>query len=260
MSYLSLFTFFMLVLITADNFIQMFLGWETIIVCSYLLINFWFTRIQSNKATMKAMILNQIGDFGFVLGILTLFIEFKIGFLFSTRSCSLFDIWLLVLNFLKSFAIIFCCRCFIFAVNFYIYVNMIKNITAISPIIGYCFIIVILVLFFDHSTVYSLAYCNDDRGLTSEQKYKMLISKYYNIYNHNGKAVATVRVLSHKILPPSIWPIPAFLNIYEHVGDNIYSNTNIKRNPILIEKVWRSVSDLEKVLRYPTAIVYPKLG
>jgi NADH-ubiquinone oxidoreductase chain 5 len=62
-SYLSLFTFFMLLLISADNFFQLFLGWEGVGLCSYLLINFWFTRIQANKAAIKAMIINRIGDF-----------------------------------------------------------------------------------------------------------------------------------------------------------------------------------------------------
>ena len=73
MSYLSLFTFFMLILVSADNFIQMFVGWEGVGLCSYLLINFWFTRIQANKAAIKAMIINRIGDFSLVLGILILF-------------------------------------------------------------------------------------------------------------------------------------------------------------------------------------------
>ena len=77
MSYLSLFTFFMLILVTADNFVQMFVGWEGVGLCSYLLINFWFTRIQANKAAIKAMILNRIGDFGLVLGMLTIFVHFK---------------------------------------------------------------------------------------------------------------------------------------------------------------------------------------
>ena len=77
MSYLSLFTFFMLILVTADNFVQMFVGWEGVGLCSYLLINFWFTRIQANKAAIKAMILNRIGDFGLVLGILIIFVEYK---------------------------------------------------------------------------------------------------------------------------------------------------------------------------------------
>jgi len=77
MSYLSLFTFFMLILVTADNFIQMFLGWEGVGLCSYLLINFWFTRVQANKAAIKAMIINRIGDFSLVIGILIMFVNFK---------------------------------------------------------------------------------------------------------------------------------------------------------------------------------------
>jgi proton-translocating NADH-quinone oxidoreductase chain L len=77
MSYLSLFTFFMLILVTADNFVQMFVGWEGVGLCSFLLINFWFTRIQANKAAIKAMLLNRIGDFGLMLGILTIFIIFQ---------------------------------------------------------------------------------------------------------------------------------------------------------------------------------------
>ena len=77
MSYLSLFTFFMLILVTADNLIQMFVGWEGVGLCSYLLINFWYTRIQANKAAIKAVIVNRIGDVGLVLGVLTIFYTFK---------------------------------------------------------------------------------------------------------------------------------------------------------------------------------------
>jgi NADH-ubiquinone oxidoreductase chain 5 len=77
MSYLSLFTFFMLILVTADNFVQMFVGWEGVGLCSYLLINFWFTRIQANKAAIKAMILNRIGDFCLIIGILLIYVNFK---------------------------------------------------------------------------------------------------------------------------------------------------------------------------------------
>ena len=73
MSYLSLFTFFILILVTADNFLQMFVGWEGVGLCSYLLINFWFTRIQANKAAIKAILVNRIGDFGLALGIFTIF-------------------------------------------------------------------------------------------------------------------------------------------------------------------------------------------
>nr|YP_009476712.1 NADH dehydrogenase subunit 5 [Proteomonas sulcata]AVM81205.1 NADH dehydrogenase subunit 5 [Proteomonas sulcata] len=77
MAYLSLFTFFMLCLVTADNFIQLFLGWEGVGLCSYLLINFWFTRLQANKAAIKAMIINRIGDVGLALGVFAAFIVFK---------------------------------------------------------------------------------------------------------------------------------------------------------------------------------------
>nr|QYB22910.1 NADH dehydrogenase subunit 5 [Nitzschia ovalis] len=77
MSYLSLFTFFMLILVSADNLIQMFLGWEGIGLASYLLINFWFTRVQANKAAIKAMIINRIGDFCLIIAILILFVNVK---------------------------------------------------------------------------------------------------------------------------------------------------------------------------------------
>src|SRR5690606_25298172 len=78
MSYLSLFTFFMLILVTSNNLLQMFVGWEGVGLCSYLLINFWFTRIQANKAAIKAMIINRIGDFALALAI------FLSIFLFNT--------------------------------------------------------------------------------------------------------------------------------------------------------------------------------
>jgi NADH-ubiquinone oxidoreductase chain 5 len=77
MSYLSLFTFFMLILVTADNFIQMFVGWEGVGLSSYLLINFWFTRLQANKAAMKAMIVNRVGDFGLSIAMFAIFLVFK---------------------------------------------------------------------------------------------------------------------------------------------------------------------------------------
>ena len=77
MAYLSFFTFFMLVLVTADNFLQMFVGWEGVGLCSYLLINFWYGRIQANKAALKAMIVNRIGDLGLALGIFTMYFYFQ---------------------------------------------------------------------------------------------------------------------------------------------------------------------------------------
>lgn len=86
MSYLSLFTFFMIILVTGDNFIQMFVGWEGVGLCSYLLINFWFTRLQANKAAIKAMIVNRISDLILVLGILILFTNLRTVEYFSTFS------------------------------------------------------------------------------------------------------------------------------------------------------------------------------
>ena len=74
MSYLSLFTFFMVVLVTASNLIQLFIGWEGVGLCSYLLISFWYTRIQANKSAIKAMVINKIGDIGLLLGIIMIWI------------------------------------------------------------------------------------------------------------------------------------------------------------------------------------------
>jgi len=76
MAYLSLFTFCMLMLVTAENFVQMFFGWEGVGLCSYLLIGFWFHRPSANAAAIKAFIVNRIGDFGFVLGIMGVFYIF----------------------------------------------------------------------------------------------------------------------------------------------------------------------------------------
>jgi NADH-ubiquinone oxidoreductase chain 5 len=76
MSYLSLFTFFMLILITANNFLQMFVGWEGVGLSSYLLINFWFTRIQANKAAIKAMLVNRVGDFFILLALFIIYFLF----------------------------------------------------------------------------------------------------------------------------------------------------------------------------------------
>jgi NADH-quinone oxidoreductase subunit L len=105
LSYLSLFTFFMLILITAANFIQMFVGWEGVGLSSYLLINFWFTRIQANKAAIKAMLFNRIADMLMLLGLFAIyssfetfdyiiifsiapfFLNFKFNFIFFSITC-----------------------------------------------------------------------------------------------------------------------------------------------------------------------------
>jgi NADH-ubiquinone oxidoreductase chain 5 len=85
MSYLSLFTGFMLILVTADNFVLMFFGWEGIGLASFLLISFWHTRIQASKSALKAMIVNRVGDVGLALGICAIFLVFK-----SVDYCTVF--------------------------------------------------------------------------------------------------------------------------------------------------------------------------
>ena len=76
MAYLSLFTFAMLMLVTADNFIQLFFGWEGVGLCSYFLIGFWFKKDTANAAAIKAFVVNRVGDFGFALGIFLIFYLF----------------------------------------------------------------------------------------------------------------------------------------------------------------------------------------
>ena len=76
MAYLSLFTFAMLMLVTSDNFIQLFFGWEGVGLCSYFLIGFWFKRDKANSAAIKAFLVNRVGDFGFALGIFLIFYLF----------------------------------------------------------------------------------------------------------------------------------------------------------------------------------------
>tara|TARA_B100001057_G_scaffold459803_1_gene510292 strand:- start:5781 stop:7694 length:1914 start_codon:yes stop_codon:yes gene_type:complete len=93
MAYLSLFTFAMLMLVTSDNFIQLFFGWEGVGLCSYFLIGFWFKKDTANAAAMKAFIVNRVGDFGFALGI------FLIFYLFGTVNYSeVFEKIPLILN------------------------------------------------------------------------------------------------------------------------------------------------------------------
>lgn len=77
MSYLSLFTFFMLMLVTAGNLIQLFVGWEGVGICSYLLINFWYTRLKANKAAMMAVITNKFGDITLLLAFGLVFSVYK---------------------------------------------------------------------------------------------------------------------------------------------------------------------------------------
>ena len=77
MSYLSLFTFSMLTLVTSNNFLQLFFGWEGVGLCSYFLIGFWYKKPAANSAAIKAFIVNRVGDFGLALGIFLIFYYFK---------------------------------------------------------------------------------------------------------------------------------------------------------------------------------------
>ena len=77
MAYLSLFTFAMLVLVTADNFMQLFFGWEGVGLCSYFLIGFWYKKKSANNAAIKAFVVNRIGDFGFAIGIFLIFFFYR---------------------------------------------------------------------------------------------------------------------------------------------------------------------------------------
>src|ERR1700736_1818582 len=75
--YLSLFTFAMLMLVTADNLVQLFFGWEGVGLMSYLLIGFWYQKPSANAAAIKAFVVNRVGDFGFALGIFAVFMMTK---------------------------------------------------------------------------------------------------------------------------------------------------------------------------------------
>ena len=75
-AYLSLFTFSMLMLVTADNLVQLFFGWEGVGLCSYLLIGYWYDRPSANAAAIKAFIVNRIGDLGFAVGVALVFLKF----------------------------------------------------------------------------------------------------------------------------------------------------------------------------------------
>lgn len=98
MSYLSLFTFFMLCLVTSDNYLQMFLGWEGVGLSSYLLINFWFSRLSANRSAIKAVIVNRFGDFSLIVVLMLvyyLFKSFDYGLSFALAS-SLSDLYITV--------------------------------------------------------------------------------------------------------------------------------------------------------------------
>lgn len=95
MQYLTLFTLSMFILITANNLVQLFIGWEGVGVCSFLLINFWDSRIAANTSALKAIIVNRVGDFGLIFALIMLSRQFggtfEYGLIFSQISLNLFD-------------------------------------------------------------------------------------------------------------------------------------------------------------------------
>ena len=119
MSYLSLFTFFMLILVTGDNFMQMFVGWEGVGFCSYLLINFWFTRLKANKAAIKAMLINRISDLILLLGVLTIFYNIRTIEYFSTFAAISIaqNLYFIFCNYILSIIDVICILIFIGAMG-----------------------------------------------------------------------------------------------------------------------------------------------
>ncbi len=110
-SYLSLFTFMMIILVTADNYLLMFVGWEGVGVCSYLLVNFWFTRIAANQSSISAFLTNRVGDCFLTLGIFGLLwclgnVEyntiFSLGSYINTTIVSVIGLFLLIGAMAKS--------------------------------------------------------------------------------------------------------------------------------------------------------------
>ncbi len=111
MSYLSLFTFLMIILVTSDNYLQLFIGWEGVGLCSYLLINFWLTRIKANKAAIKAMLINRVGDLGLIIALVMIYKEF------GTLDFSIISSLLVILDINKNSLTVICLLLFIGAIG-----------------------------------------------------------------------------------------------------------------------------------------------
>jgi NADH-quinone oxidoreductase subunit L len=115
MAYLSLFTFFMLVLIASNSLVQLFVGWEGVGLCSYLLIGFWYKKESANLAAMKAFIVNRVGDFAFLIGIIAIYKLFgttSFDIIFANASSKVSDT-LTIFNFSFSYIDFICIMLFI---------------------------------------------------------------------------------------------------------------------------------------------------
>ncbi|WP_341762113.1 NADH-quinone oxidoreductase subunit L [Candidatus Tisiphia endosymbiont of Thecophora atra] len=115
LAFLSLFTFFMLALVSTDNFLQLFFGWEGVGLCSYLLIGFWYQKEAANKAAIKAFIVNRVGDFAFILGIITIIVYFGVVDFTSVfaKAKSLSNIQLSILGFKATVIDVVCLLLFL---------------------------------------------------------------------------------------------------------------------------------------------------
>lgn len=136
-SYLSLFTFFMLLLVSSDNIVQFFLGWEGVGICSYLLINFWYKRVQANKAALLAVLANKVGDIALLLCCSYIQIVYKSLDFSVIYSClSIFD-----LNSFRGIDNYFFMND-LFLIDLSIHLTLIKNIF-VSSITFICFLFLI---------------------------------------------------------------------------------------------------------------------
>lgn len=114
--FLSLFTFCMLLLVAAEDLLQLFVGWEAVGLCSYALINFWYTRIQANKSALKAILVNRVGDFGFFVAMCLIFVDYGTLNIYELSYLAAFKAPYIVLDIFALNSIEIICICLFIAV------------------------------------------------------------------------------------------------------------------------------------------------